>query len=183
MTKLSDSEIISECKNGNQLAFNELVKRYQEKVYWLVRRIVLDHDDANDIAQDVFVKVYHAIKNFRGESSLHTWLYKIGTNLSINFLRKKKMRSFFNVENMEQVIQSEDDLPDVEMEKTEHKNIIEKAIETLPKKQKLVFILRYYEEMPYEEMSRLLKKSTGGLKANYFHAVRKIEEYFKNAMQ
>ena len=87
MIELSDAEIVAECKNGNQLAFNELVRRYQEKIYWLIRRMVSDHDDANDISQDVFVKVFHSIKDFRGESSLFTWLYRIATNMSLNFIR------------------------------------------------------------------------------------------------
>lgn len=182
MKNLSDVEIVAECKNGNQLAFNELVRRYQERIYWLVRKIVGDHEDANDIAQDVFVKVYHSIKDFREESSLYTWLYRIGTNLSLNLLRKKKLKSFFSIDQLAYAIKSGDDEPDAEMEKVEEKNIIEKAIETLPEKQKLVFILRYYEEMPYGEMARMLGKSTGGLKANYFHAVKKIEEYLKHAV-
>lgn len=182
MIELSDAEIVAECKNGNQLAFNELVRRYQEKIYWLIRRMVSDHDDANDISQDVFVKVFHSIKDFRGESSLFTWLYRIATNMSLNFIRRRKLRSFFSIDTVEHMIESDEERPLDLMEKKEQRTLIERAIETLPEKQKAVFILRYYEEMPYEEMATLLKKSTGGLKANYFHAVRKIEEYLKHAL-
>ncbi len=182
MKQLSDAELIAAFKDGVQTAFNEIVRRYQEKVYWLVRRIVQDHDDANDIAQEVFVKAYHGLRNFREEASLYTWLYRIGTNLSLNHLRRKKLRSFLSIDEMEDAIRATEGAPDMEVEHKERTALIERAIERLPAKQKLVFILRFYEEMPYNEIAKVLGKSTGGLKANYFHAVRKIEEYLKNEL-
>ena len=182
MKHLTDAELIAAFKDGVESAFNELVRRYQEKVYWMIRRIVRNHDDASDLAQDVFVKAYHSLKDFRGEAGLYTWLYRIGTNLSLNHLRRRKLRSFFSLDELENVIRSTDGTPDVEIERKERSELIDRAIERLPAKQKLVFILRYYEEMPYEEMAKLLGKSTGGLKANYFHAIRKIEEYVKNEL-
>lgn len=183
MKELPDAEIVAECKNGNHAAFNELVRRYQEKVYWLARRIVLNHDDASDIAQEVFVKVYQSIGSFRGDSSLFTWLYRISTNLCLNHVRRKKLRSIFSIDDLEHLIRSDEDSAHTVLEKREQRTLIEKAIETLPPKQRLVFTMRYFDEMPYEEMARILKKTTGGLKANYFHAVRKIEAYVKNEMR
>lgn len=180
MSERTDAELVLECKQGNRLAFNQLVLRNQERVYWTVRRIVSDHDDALDITQDVFVRAYKSIMSFRGDSQFSTWLFSIATNLSINLLRKKRLRSFFALDDVAEIIPSDEDEPSVELEKQELKTLVEKAINTLPEKQRIVFVLRYYQELPYEEISIMLKTSVGGLKANYYHAVRKIEEYIKH---
>jgi RNA polymerase sigma factor (sigma-70 family) len=181
--EMTDFELIDKFKNGDQFSFNEIVKRYQKRIYMVIRRMVDDHDDADDIMQDVFIKVHDSLKNFRGESGIYTWMYRIAVNLSINFLNKKKLRKFFHYEDLIQPLISSDEKPDDTMERKEKAELIEKAIESLPQKQKLAFVMRYYDDMSYEEISKILKKSVGALKANYFHAFKKIEEYIKSEVQ
>ncbi len=181
MTERSDVELLRLFQEGDESAFNHLVLRYQEKVYWVARRFVNDHDGADDVTQEVFVKAYEALKEFRGESSIYTWLYRITVNIALNSLRKQKVREFFRIDEMFDVQDVATESPDEAVEKKEERKLIEEAISRLPEKQKSVFVLRYYEELPYEEIAKILKTSVGGLKANYFHAVRKIQEYVKRA--
>ena len=186
--RISDLELITQFQQGNVIGFNELVRRYQEKVYWIARRIVIDHDDADDVTQDVFVKVFKALKNFRKDSEFFTWLYRITTNISLNFLRAKKLKHFlhFESEHEEQEFEIAGEkysFPDTILEHKELVTIIERAVETLPHQQRAVFTLRFYEELSYDEISDQLKLSIGGLKANYFHAIKKIQKYVRNAMQ
>jgi RNA polymerase sigma-70 factor (ECF subfamily) len=181
MTERSDNELIELFQHGDDSAFNHLVLRYQEKVYWVARRFVNDHDAADDVAQEVFCKVYESLKDFRNESSVYTWLYRITVNISLNSLRRQKVREFFRIDEMFDTKDEDAVAPDEALEQQEQKALIEAAITRLPEKQKAVFVLRYYEEMPYEEISKTLKTSVGGLKANYFHAVKKIQEYVKRA--
>jgi len=183
MNQTNDLELIKEFKEGNDKAFNHLVLRYQEKIYWVVRRLLSDHDEADDVVQDVFVKVYHSLHSFKGDSSFYTWLYRIAINLSLNELRRKKTRKTFSLDDTVIQHESHDALPLELMERKEQTRLIKEAIEKLPDKQKKVFLLRYYEELPYEEIAKILKTSVGGLKANYFHAVKKIGEYVKNEMR
>ncbi len=182
MDPRSDLELIQEFKNGNNKAFNLLVLRYQEKIYWVVRRLLPDHDEADDVVQDVFVKVYRSLSTFKGDSSFYTWLYRIAVNLSLNEIRRKKTRKTFSLDDGVMQHQSSDPLPVERMEQEEQTRLIKAAIERLPDKQKKVFILRYYEELPYEEISKILKTSVGGLKANYFHAVKKIGAFVKHGL-
>lgn len=174
MPTQTDQQLLNDFLNGNQRSFNELVRRYQEKVYWVARRMVLDHAEADDIVQEVFIKLYQSAKEFRGESSLYTWLYRVTVNASLNALRRKKVREYLPLD--EAVMQFETDAPqpDEELEQSEQKDELERAIASLPRKQRAVFVLRYYEEKSYEEIAQLLKTSVGGLKANYYHAVKKI---------
>jgi RNA polymerase sigma-70 factor (ECF subfamily) len=181
MTERSDNELIELFQNGDDSAFNHLVLRYQEKVYWVARRFVNDHDGADDVTQEVFCKVYESLKEFRGDSSVYTWLYRITVNIALNSLRRQKVREFFRIDEMFEVKDENTVGPDEVLEREEQKELIEEAIARLPEKQKSVFVLRYYEELPYEEISKVLKTSVGGLKANYFHAVKKIQEYVKRA--
>jgi RNA polymerase sigma-70 factor, ECF subfamily len=180
MNQLNDLELIQEFKEGKEQAFNQLVVRYQEKIYWVVRRLLPDHDDADDVVQNVFVKVYHSLNTFKGESNFYTWLYRIAVNLSLNEIRRKKAKKTFSLDDSVAQFESDEILPLERLEKQELTNLIAKAIEKLPEKQKKVFVLRYYEELPYDEIAKILKTSVGGLKANYFHAVRKIGEYIKH---
>jgi RNA polymerase sigma-70 factor (ECF subfamily) len=182
MKYLSDDQLIEQCKQGVREAFNELVRRYQERIYWTIRRFVGDSDDAYDIAQEVFVKAYQGIGEFRGDAQVFTWLYRIAANLSINHVRKRKIRSFLGLDMLDSLQGDPESRPDHVLERNEMKSIIDEAVQTLPEKQKAVFILRYYQELSYEEIAGILDRSVGGLKANYFHAVRKIEEYVKHAM-
>ncbi len=181
MTNSNDLELVELFQKGNETAFNELVGRYQEKVYWIARRFVNDHDQADDIVQEVFVKVYRALKEFRGESSVYTWLYRITVNVALNALRKQRIRDFIRIDEFFETADDENEQPDAIFEKDEQQKLIEEAIAKLPEKQKAVFILRYHEELSYDEISLILKTSVGGLKANYFHAVKKIGEYVNRA--
>ena len=183
MNQRSDLELIAEFRKGNEQAFNHLVIRYQEKVYWVVRRLLPDHDEADDVVQDVFVKVYHSLHSFKGDSSFYTWIYRIAVNLSLNEIRRKKTRRTFSLDDAVEQHESDDVLPLEQMERKEQTRLIKEAIELLPDKQKKVFLLRYYEELPYEEIAKILKTSVGGLKANYFHAVKKIGEYVRHEMR
>ncbi len=175
----TDLELIEDFRRGDVAGFNELVRRYQEKVYWVARRVIGTHEDADDIVQDVFVRVYDALKSFRAESGFYTWVYRITVNISLNALRKKRVKDFLRYDEMEEELESEDMQSDNDILKKEYQSILAKAIERLPAKQKMVFMLRYYDEMPYEEMAKVLKKSEGGLKANYFHALKKVQEYVR----
>jgi len=181
MTDSSDLELVELFQNGNETAFNELVGRYQEKIYWIARRFVNDHDQADDIVQEVFIKVYSALKNFRGDSGVYTWLYRITVNVALNALRKQRIRDFIRIDEFFETAEDENEQPDAIFEKDEQQKLIEEAIAKLPEKQKAIFILRYHEELSYEEISLILKTSIGGLKANYFHAVKKIGEYVNRA--
>ena len=182
MNSESDDNLVEQCKNGKREAFNMLVRRYQERVYWTIRRIVGDRDDALDITQDVFVKAYENIRDFRGDAHFFTWMYRIAMNLAINHVRKRKVRAAFSLDSIEEAGDHDDREPDRLMERSEMRDIITAAIETLPAKQKAVFVLRYYQELSYEEIAGIMNRTVGGLKANYFHAVRKIQEYVNHAL-
>ena len=178
-----DSELISAFKNGDIAGFNEIVRRYQQQVYWVIRKMVNSHDDADDLTQEVFIKIYSALKDFREESNLFTWLYRIATNYSINHIRKAKVRNTVSFEIVTEQVESKEKKSDEAVdEKTKMKLLIE-AIETLPAQQRAVFNLRYNENLSYEDISKVMKKSVGGVKANYFHAVKKLGDYLKTRMR
>ena len=181
MNAVSDQDLIIDFQKGRSTAFNELVLRYQERIYWIARRIVNDHDTADDIVQEVFIKVHSELKNFRGDSQFYTWLYRITVNRAINIIRKKRIREFLRLDNVADIIKDSEYQPDERYECNENEELIEKAIQALPEKQRIVFLLRYQEELTYEEISKILKTSVGGLKANYFHAIKKITEYVRKA--
>lgn len=161
--------------NTENHGFNLLIRKYQEKLYWPIRRIVIDHDDANDVIQQVFIKVWLNIKKFREESGLYTWLYSIAVNESLSFLKRKRNRIFIPLYDVEQELTGkfEDDnfFSGNEIQKKLHKAILE-----LPEKQRLVFNMKYFDQLKYEEMSEILGTSVGALKASYHHAVKKIEK-------
>lgn len=179
----SDNELLAMFKqeSSREKAFNAIVKRYQEKLYWHIRRMVVSHDDADDVLQNTFIKAWSYLDNFRGESQLYTWLYRIATNETITFLEKEKKRKAVSLSDDENSavykIKAESGF---DANKLEWK--LQLAIQNLPEKQRLVFTLRYYDEMPYEEMSKILDTSTGALKASYHHAVKKVEEYLKREL-
>lgn len=181
MSDRSDEDLVRQYQSGSEQAFNELVVRYQEKVYWIARRFSGNHDNADEITQEVFCKIYESLKTFRGEASFYTWLYRIAVNASLNFLRKEKVRVFLRIDEMFDIEAPESESPDSVVETNEQQSLIEEAVATLPEKQKAVFVMRYYEAMPYEDIAKVLKTSVGGLKANYFHAIRKIGEYVRRA--
>lgn len=179
----NDSELIRQFKNGDIKGYNEIVRKYQKQVYWVIRKMVLDHDEADDITQEVFIKVYSALKEFREESNLFTWLYRIATNYAINHIRKVKVRNTVSVEIVVEQIESQDKPSDEMIDEQTRRRILEEAIETLPGQQRAVFNMRYYDQLPYDEIADILGKSVGGIKANYFHAVKKIGEYVKHKIE
>jgi RNA polymerase sigma factor (sigma-70 family) len=181
MPDKADEVLIKEFQHGDVRAFNELVRRYQERVYWVARRLVGDHADADDVAQEVFIKIYDSLKGFRGESSFYTWTYRITVNAALNLLRRNKIREFVRFDEIIAPLVSDEPGPDERAESKEQKTLIDEAIAMLPVKQRTVFVLRYYENLPYDEIAKLLKRSVGGMKANYFQAVRKISRYLKES--
>jgi RNA polymerase sigma-70 factor (family 1) len=172
-----DKELIILFNNPEQknYAFNQLVVKYQKKVYWHIRRIVIDHDDADDIVQDVFIKAWENLSSFRQESNIFTWLYRIATNECINFLNKKKRRSLIPFADVEYQL-SKSLESDVYYNGNEIQKKLQNAILKLPEKQRIVFNMKYYDELKYEEMAEILDTSVGALKASFHHAVKKIEE-------
>ena len=177
--QLSDEELAARFRDGEKrVSFTLIVERYQKRIYYSARKLVNgDHDEADEIAQETFVKVYEALDSFRGDAKLYTWIYRIMMNAVIYKTRRKKVRKNVGLEEVEDTLQSHDHSPMERMERSEMTALIEEAIKTVPPKQREVFLLRFYDEMPYEEMSQILGTSVGGLKANYFHAVKKISEY------
>ncbi len=160
-------------------AFTAIITKYQEKLYWHIRRLVVQHDDANDVLQNAFIKVWKGLENFREDSQLYTWLYRIATNESLTFLEQQKKKNALSIDGDNAAIVSKLKAEkDFDGKKAEWK--LQLAIQELPEKQKLVFTLRYFDEMPYEEMSKVLDTSEGALKASFHHAVKKIEEFILN---
>ena len=157
-------------------AFTAILKKYQEKLYWHIRRMVVDHDDANDVLQNVFIKVWKGLENFREDSQLYTWLYRIATNESLTFLEQQKKISSTSLSDVENGLANKLKA-DTNFDANRLEWKLQLAIQQLPEKQRVVFNLRYYDEMPYEEMSRVLETSEGALKASYHHAAKKIEEF------
>ena len=181
LTTLSDSELLVEFRNPvtKEKAFTSIIKKYQEKLYWHLRRMVVDHDDANDVLQNVMIRVWNGLENFREDSQLYTWLYRVATNECLTFLVQQKKRASVSLSDVESGLENKIKADqNFDGNKLEWK--LQLGIQQLPEKQRIVFQLRYYDEMPYEEMSRVLETSEGALKASYHHAVKKIEEYIKN---
>jgi len=178
---LDDQELLHQFKQADtkEKAFTAIIKKYQEKLYWHIRRMVVDHDDANDVLQNMFIKVWKGLDNFREDSQLYTWLYRIATNESLTFLEQRKKRAAVSLSDVEGTLSNKVKADsNFDANKLEWK--LQLAIQQLPEKQKAVFNLRYYDEMPYEEMSRVLETSEGALKASYHHAAKKIEDFIKN---
>lgn len=164
---------------SKEKAYTSIIRKYQEKLYWHIRRMVVDHEDANDVLQNVFIKVWKGLDNFREDSQLYTWLYRIATNESLTFIEQQKKRAAVSISNEESGLTGKIKADEhFDANKLEWK--LQLAIQQLPEKQRIVFNLRYYDEMPYEEMSRVLETSEGALKASYHHAVKKIEEFILN---
>jgi RNA polymerase sigma factor (sigma-70 family) len=157
-------------------AFNLIVRKYQQKIYYHVRRIVIDHDDANDVVQNTFIKAWQGLDNFREEAQLFTWLYRIATNESLNFLKKKRTAFFLPLINVErQLCETLEADPLFNADQVQLK--LQKAILSLPERQRVVFNMRYYDEMKYEDIAAILGVTVGALKASYHHAMKKVEKY------
>ena len=176
---MEDQELLEKLKHPEtkNFGFNLLVKKYQQKIYWHIRKMVIDHDDTDDLLQDVFVKVWKNIDKFREKSQLYTWLYRIATNECITFLNKKRRRFFIPIGDVEHELGNIlDNSPHIDGEEIQIR--LQKALLHLPDKQRLVFNMKYFDEMKYEEIAEITGTSVGSLKASYHHAVKKIEKFF-----
>ena len=173
----SDKEILEMIlvKESCNYGFNLLVRKYQKQIYWHVRRIVIDHDDSDDVVQNTFIKIWKNINKFRDESKLFTWIYRIATNEALNFLKRKRQKLFIPLVNVEERL-SNSLSDDIYFKGDEIQLKLQKAILQLPEKQRLVFNMKYYNEIKYEDMSEILNTSVGALKASYHIAVKKIEK-------
>ena len=154
------------------------MEKYQEKVYWVIRRMVLDHESSDDIAQETFVKVWSNLDKFKGDSKLYTWIYRIATNEALTHLRKKKRRFFLPIGDVENELVSVLET-DIYYSGDEIQLKLQKALLKLPEKQRLVFNMKYFEEMKFKDIAEVMEVSVGSLKAQYHHAVKKIEKFIK----
>jgi len=177
MSQMSDKELLCmfRVEDTRSYAFNLIVRKYQERLYWHVRKIVISHDDTDDVMQNTFLKVWNALDKFREDSQLFTWLYRIATNEALTFLKKKRSKFFVPFEDVEQqLISTLESSPSLNGEQIKIK--LQKAVLKLPEKQRLVFNMKYFDELKYEEISQIVGTSVGALKASYHHAVKKIEK-------
>ncbi|MBV7268623.1 RNA polymerase sigma factor [Winogradskyella luteola] len=178
---ISESEFILRLQDpkSKEKAFRELMKLYKERLYWHIRKIVISHDDADDVLQNTFIKVYRSIDKFKGESKLYSWLYRIATNESITHINKNAKR--LQITNEEHQTHAINNLTaDVYFEGDEIQLKLQKAIATLPQKQQLVFNMKYFDDLKYREIADILETSEGALKASYHIAVKKIETFLKS---
>jgi RNA polymerase sigma-70 factor (ECF subfamily) len=175
-----EKEILRRIKDpvSRETGFNQLVVAYQQRLYWHIRKMVIDHNDTDDILQEVFIKVWKNIEKFREDSNLFTWLYKIATNECLNFLKRRKDKYKVSMEDANIELYSKfDNSPHISGSAIQRK--LQKALLTLPDKQRLVFNMKYFEDMKYDDISKITETSVGSLKASYHIAVKKIEEYIK----
>jgi RNA polymerase sigma-70 factor (ECF subfamily) len=181
MTDGSDKKLLDQFRDpsSRNLAFSQLVNKYQERLYWHIRRIVIDHDDADDVLQNTFIKAFKNLDGFREDSQLFTWLYRVATNEALTFLKKKKRNIFVPFDDVSHSLSSKLEA-DPELSGDAIQLKLQQALLTLPTKQRLVFNMKYFEEMKYEEIAEVTGTSIGALKASYHHAVKKIEAHLKN---
>lgn len=179
MNTQNEQELLIALQSDINSSFSKLITIYQERLYWHIRNMVKNHDDTDDILQNVYIKVYNNINNFKGDSKLYSWLYRIATNESITFLNKKaKKHNITNEELSQKLVQNLE--ADVYYDGSQIQLKLQKAIATLPHKQQQVFNMKYFQELKYKEMSDILETSEGSLKASYHIATKKIEEFLKN---
>ena len=180
MQEPTDLELVQQVRAGDRQAFTGLMRRHQQRVYWIARRIVGNHADADEVAQEAFVKAYLGLGDFRNDSTFFTWLYRITVNLALNTVRKRQVMSYLRESELLARVLPADGRTDAGVEESETVDALQEALRDLPEKQLSVFVLRFFEELSYEEIGDILKTSVGGLKANYFHAIRKIREHLSN---
>lgn len=173
MNTYNEEDVINRLQypETQRAAFGEVVKAYSEQLYWQIRRMVLSHDDANDLLQNTFIKAWSNLNYFRGEAKLSTWLYRIALNESLNFLNKQRAQNQLSIDDEEAMALNKLE-SDPYFDGDHTQLLFEKAIQTLPEKQRMVFNLKYFQEMKYEEISEILGTSVGALKASYHHAVK-----------
>ena len=178
MADVEEQNILSHLVNPktSAQAFAKLVRLYQERLYWHIRKMVLSHEDTNDVLQNTFMKAWNGLASFRGEAQISTWLYRIATNETLTFLNNKRMRNISGIDDVEGLLISQLHA-DTYFSGTDVEMKLQEAILTLPEKQRLVFNMKYFDDLTYEEMEKILETSVGALKASYHHAVKKIEKY------
>ena len=178
MKLFSEVEIVEKLRNPDtrREAFTQVVEEFSEKLYWLIRKMVLSHDDANDVLQNTFLKAWTNIDHFRGDAKLYTWMYKIALNETITFLNRQRAINQISLDDAD-VFMLEKLSGDEYFDGDALQLKLEEAVLTLPEKQRIVFQMKYHEDMKYEDMSEILGTSVGALKASYHHAVKKIEAF------
>lgn len=177
---MEDKDLIEKLSNdeSRNFGFNQLVRKYQERIYWHVRKMVIDHEDANDLVQDIFVKVFKNLDKFREDAQLYTWIYRIATNECLTYLNKKRKRFFLPIGDVEGELNKKlDSSPHIDGDVVQLK--LQRALLKLPDKQRMVFNMKYFDDMKYDEIADITETSVGALKASYHHAVKKIEEFLK----
>ena len=178
MNKYTDHDLLVMFKKTDKrnYVFNHIINLYQENIYWHIRKILISHDDSNDVCQNTFIKVYENLHKFKGESKIYTWIYKIATNESFSFLKKKKKFFFESLDKVSSGL-----IANLESDKyfdgNDAEKKLQKALLTLPIKQRIVFNMKYFDEMKYYQISNILGTSVGALKANYHHAKNKLQKY------
>ncbi len=178
---IDDKILVAQLKNSDtqEQAFRNLMSLYKERLYWHIRKIVLSHDDADDVLQNTFIKIFKNIHSFKENSKLYSWMYRIATNEAISFIKKKAAKQQVDLSELQ--YKMADELhSDSYYSGDKIQQLLQKAIATLPQKQQLVFNMKYFDEMKYSDMSEILETSIGALKASYFHAVKKIEVFLKS---
>ena len=180
---MTDNDIIKlYCDGRQEEAFNGIVNAYTERLYWHVRRFLCSHEDTNDLLQDIFIKIWTALPTFRGDAKLYTWLYRIATNEVLNQLRKKRFKALVSLESSAALIEKMID-DDVHFNGNQLQRELHKAIQRLPEKQRVVFSLRYFDEMKYEDISEITGTSVGALKASYHHAYNKVKDEMQKVIE
>ena len=178
---MEDRDLLEKLRNteSRNYGFNMLVRKYQQRVYWHIRKMVIDHDDADDLTQEVFIKIHKNIGGFREDAQLFTWIYRIATNECLNFLQRKKRRFFLPIGDLEgELTACLTASTDVSGDEVQLK--LQKALLKLPDKQRLVFNMKYFDDLSYEEIAGITKTSVGALKASFHLAVKKIEDFLKD---
>ena len=183
MQNPSDLELLEKVNLGDPRAYAEIVRRYEQRVFFVVKRMLNDDDESADATQEVFIKLHDSLKKFRGDANLYTYIYRIATNVAISYLRKRKVRAVVRLDEMVSNMLTGGNEPQREADQSELRKLVSEAVAALPAQQKKVFILRFYEELSYEEIAQIMHRSMGAMKANYFHAMKKIGDYLKNAMR
>ena len=173
---MTDREIVRLYNSGRgEEAFKGIVETYSERLYWHVRRFLCSHEDTNDLLQDIYIKVWTAMPSFRGDSQLFTWLWRIATNEVLNYLRKQKFKALVSLDSSAEILRKKID-EDPHFDGNELQRELYKAIQKLPEKQRVVFNMRYFDGLKYEQISEITDTSVGALKASYHHAYNKIKE-------
>ena len=183
LSYVTDNDIIKlYCNNRQEEAFNGIVNAYTERLYWHVRRFLCSHEDTNDLLQDIFIKIWTALPTFRGDAKLYTWLYRIATNEVLNHLRKKRFKALVSLESSAAIVEKMID-DDQHFNGNQLQRELHKAIQRLPDKQRVVFSLRYFDEMKYEDIADITGTSVGALKASYHHAYNKVKDEMQKVIE